>query len=221
MRSHLPAWAAAVDVRGSAAPRLIGDGGMPPAQPFCGQAVTSLADPDGRGPIDTRDARLVDTLGGMTSRQISVSATIEAPPSTVFAIVADPHQHSRIDGSGSVGSMIDGPDRITGTGQSFTVKMRMFGLSYRMQNHVVEFEADRLIAWRTMSPIRWRYELKPTEGGGTRVTETFDYSRVNPVASVVLRIAGFPARNRRGITETLVRLKKAAETEATLDVGRS
>lgn len=148
----------------------------------------------------------------MTSKTISASTTINASPDVVFAIVADPRQHTRIDGSGSVQSVTDGPDRLS-KGAQFGVSMKLFGLPYKISNRVVEFEDDRRIAWRHFGAHRWRYELEPLEGG-TRVTETFDYSRYGSVGTALLRSAGFPERNRRGITETLVRLKSAAETDA-------
>ena len=43
---------------------------------------------------------------------VSASTTIAAPPSTVFAILADARQHPRIDGSGTVLGLADGPDQI-------------------------------------------------------------------------------------------------------------
>jgi len=150
----------------------------------------------------------------VTDRTISDSITVAAPPAAVFAILADPRQHSRIDGSGSVGSVVAGPDRITRTGQAFTVRMRLFGVPYLIRNRVVEFEQDRLIAWRHFTANRWRYELTPTADGGTTVTETFDMSRAGPATTAVVRAAKFPERNREGITGTLERLKKAAESDA-------
>jgi uncharacterized protein YndB with AHSA1/START domain len=150
----------------------------------------------------------------VTDQLISESTTIDAPPAVVFAILADPRQHNRIDGSGSVGSVLAGPDRITAKGQTFTVRMKLFGLPYLIRNRVVEFEADRRIAWRHFTANRWRYELTPTAGGGTRVTETFDMTRADPVTTAVVRAAKFPERNREGITGTLERLKKAAEADA-------
>jgi uncharacterized protein YndB with AHSA1/START domain len=150
----------------------------------------------------------------VTLLTISDSITVDAPPAAVFAILADPRQHSRIDGSGTVGSVVAGPDRITGTGQAFTVRMRLFGVPYLIRNRVVEFEQDRLIAWRHFTANRWRYELTPTADGGTTVTETFDMSRADPVTTAVVRAAQFPERNREGITATLERLKKAAEADA-------
>jgi len=147
------------------------------------------------------------------SDHVSDSVTIDAPPAVVFAILATPRQHSRIDGSGSVQSLLRGPDRITAKGDSFVVRMKLFGVPYVIVNRVVEFEPDRLIAWRHFTANRWRYELEPTDGG-TRVTETFDMSRADRVTDAVVRLAKFPERNQQGITETLARLKQAAEADA-------
>jgi len=148
------------------------------------------------------------------SDQVSDSIPIDAPPDVVFAILASPRQHTRIDGSGSVQSVIAGPERITRTGERFTVRMKLFGVPYVIVNRVVEFEADRLIAWRHFTANRWRYELTPTADGGTTVTETFDMSRADPVTDAVVRWAKFPERNQQGITDTLARLKQAAEADA-------
>ena len=82
---------------------------------------------------------------------------------------------------------------------------------------MVEFEEDRRIAWKHFGAHRWRYELEElpaAEGGGTRVTETWDATRYNAVWTAAMKAAGFPERNRRGIEATLVRLKDAAEADA-------
>lgn len=147
------------------------------------------------------------------SRLVRGRTTIAASPEVVFAIVADPRQHARIDGSGSVRELTVGPARLV-KGSSFEVSMRLFGVPYRIRNHVVEFEQDRLIAWRHFGGHRWRYELEPVADVGTEVTETFDYSRYGRLRAAGLRLARFPERNRSGITATLVRLKQAAEVDA-------
>ena len=146
------------------------------------------------------------------SEQVSESITVQAPPDVVFAILADPRQHTRIDGSGSVGSVIAAPERLTAKGQTFSVRMKLFGVPYLIRNRVVEYEQDRRIAWRHFTANRWRYELTPTDGG-TTVTETFDMSRADPVTDAVVRWAKFPERNRDGIRGTLQRLKAAAEAD--------
>lgn len=154
----------------------------------------------------------------MSDRLVSDSTTIDAPPAVVFAIVSDPRQHPRIDGSGSLQGVITGPERLTAKGDTFGMDMKLFGLPYKIRNKVVEFEADRRIAWRHFGAHRWRYELEPTEDGGTRVTETFDYTRYDPISAAALRAAGFPERNRKGIAATLVRLKEAAESDRAADL---
>jgi uncharacterized protein YndB with AHSA1/START domain len=148
----------------------------------------------------------------MSDRVVSASTTIDAPPEVVFAIVADPRQHPRIDGSGSVRDVITGPDRLE-KGATFGVSMKLFGVPYTINNRVVEYDEDRRIAWKHFGAHRWRYELEPTPEGGTRVTETWDASRYDPLWATGLRLAGFPERNRKGITETLARLKQAAEAD--------
>ncbi|MDQ3615693.1 MAG: SRPBCC family protein [Actinomycetota bacterium] len=147
----------------------------------------------------------------MTFKTVAECTTVDAPPEVVFSIIADPRQHSRIDGSGSVRDTIDGPPRLS-KGATFGVSMKLFGLPYRISNRVVEFEENRLIAWRHFGGHRWRYELEPV-AGGTLVTETFDYSRYGTTARAVIEGARFPARNRAGIVATLVRLKAAAEAD--------
>jgi uncharacterized protein YndB with AHSA1/START domain len=143
---------------------------------------------------------------------ISESVDIAAPPEVVFAILADPRQHARVDGSGSVRALLKGPERLS-KGATFGMDMKLFGLPYKIRNTVVEFEEDRRIAWRHFGGHRWRYVLEPT-AAGTRVTESFDYSRYGLVPRLVVEVAGFPARNREGIAATLVKLKQAAESDA-------
>ena len=145
-------------------------------------------------------------------RIVSESVEVLAPPEVVFAILSDPRQHSRIDGSGSVQELVKGPDRLS-QGATFGMDMKLFGLPYKIRNHVVEFDEGRRIAWRHFGGHRWRYVLEPTPSG-TTVTESFDYSRHPLWGRMFLELTGFPARNREGIRGTLVKLKDAAESDA-------
>ncbi len=148
-------------------------------------------------------------------RQLSVSASIEiaAPASQIFAILADPRRHVEIDGSHMLRRCLDGPDRLV-LGSKFVMAMRLGRIPYRVRNRVVEFEEDRLIAWRHFEPQHWRFQLQPTQSG-TRVTETFDYSYWSPVGRLVLVALGWPRRNKPAITNTLALLASAAQSGPT------
>ena len=143
----------------------------------------------------------------MTDRQVSRSIEIDAPPRTVFDLLADPRCHPDFDGSGTVRSAISGPARLS-LGATFGVAMRI-RLPYRIANTVVEFEEDRRIAWRHFGRHRWRYELEPV-GSGTRVTETFDWS--TSLGPALIDRTSFPDMNARSIEATLPRLKELAES---------
>lgn len=145
---------------------------------------------------------------------MSRSTVVDAPPATVFALLADPRRHPEFDGSGTVKSGLSAPERLS-LGASFGMRMNL-GLPYVIRNVVVEFEPDRRIAWRHFGRHVWRYELEPV-GTGTRVTETFDYSHA--LSPQVLELLGFPDRNAKGIEQTLPRLKALAERDAAPATG--
>lgn len=138
---------------------------------------------------------------------VARSVVVDAPAKRIFDLLADPARHTELDGSGTVRGAVFGPARLE-SGSEFGMDMRMMGLPYRMTNRVVEFEEDRLIAWKHVGSHRWRYELEEVDPGRTLVTETFDYTRGQTLFYV---LSGAPARNARGIEETLVRLKRVAE----------
>ena len=136
-----------------------------------------------------------------SSRSISVSRVIHAPASRIFDLLADPRQHGRLDGSGSVSSVKDAPARLA-LGSTFSMHMKM-GLGYVIRNRVVEFEENRRIAWHHFAQFVWRYELEEVEGG-TKVTESFNYDK--PWAFAIIAM-GFPERNRTAMEGTLERLE--------------
>jgi len=140
----------------------------------------------------------------MPQRQISVTATVRAPADRIFDLLADPAQHARLDGSGTVAALrTPAPARLA-LGTTFGMNMRMAGVPYHITNRVVEFEENRLIAWRHFSGHRWRWQLAAVDEQTTTVTETFDWSTAG--APLVLELLGFPERNRKGIVATLDRL---------------
>jgi uncharacterized protein YndB with AHSA1/START domain len=136
-----------------------------------------------------------------SSRSISVSRLIPATPSRIFDLLADPRQHVRLDGSGSVTSLKHAPERLS-LGSTFSMHMKM-GLGYVTRNRVVQFQENRSIAWRHFAMFVWRYDLEAVDGG-TLVTESFNYDR--PWAFVIIAL-GFPQRNRAAMEGTMQRLE--------------
>jgi hypothetical protein len=130
----------------------------------------------------------------MTTREpsLSVSRDIDAPAGELFDHLSRPADHPAIDGSGLLRGTDD--ERVlSGVGDVFDMRMCNDVLGeYVIENHVVEFERDRRIAWEPVlkvtdkeefhslvgnrAHLRWGWELTPQPGGGTRVTEFYDLS---------------------------------------------
>jgi hypothetical protein len=140
----------------------------------------------------------------MDAHLVSETRTIAASAQTLFDIVADPAMHPVMDGSGSVRAVReDGPARLS-AGARFGMDMKL-GAPYKIVNTVVEFEEPTRIAWRHFNGHVWRYTFRPVDGG-TEVTEEWD---ARPAKNrLLLRLLGFPGRNRRGIRATLRRLEE-------------
>jgi hypothetical protein len=124
------------------------------------------------------------------SQAVEVSRRIAAPAALIFEILANPQRHLDFDGSDMLrGAVID--RRISGVGDTFTMKMHRLGRDYQMLNYVVEFEPDRRIFWEPApgdvptaggdpskvgipAGYRWGYILTPDGVDATVVTEVFD-----------------------------------------------
>ena len=147
----------------------------------------------------------------MLSNGVSVERFVKAPAEQVFAVLADPSRHREIDGSGTLRDAKGGSTRLA-LGSRFGMNMKA-GAPYVMVNEVVEFEADRRIAWQAR-PDRawaakaiggriWRYELEPRDGG-TLVRETWDISqeRIPPL------VWGLRGLTRLSMNRTMDRIEK-------------
>lgn len=150
-------------------------------------------------------AEIVDT-GSPWVRAARI--TVHAPAADVFDLLADPRRHPQFDGSGTVQSMVSGPERLS-LGARFGMSMRI-KVPYRISNEVVEFEEDRRIAWRHFFQHRWRYELEPVDDTTTVVTETFDGSTA--LYPPGLRLMDAYRTNQVAVARTLVRLKALVES---------
>jgi uncharacterized protein YndB with AHSA1/START domain len=113
-------------------------------------------------------------------RVASASREIAASADRIFEFIADPAQQPLWDGNDNLAEAKPG-QRVRGKEDVFT--MTLTGGNIR-ENHVVEFEEGRRIAWLPSEPGRrppghlWRWELEPLTETRTRVTHTYDWSQL-------------------------------------------
>jgi uncharacterized protein YndB with AHSA1/START domain len=163
-------------------------------------------------------------MSGAPGTRIVVEREVRASAATVFALLADPRRHPRIDGSGTVRAAQDA-HAITGTGQSFVMDMDLTAVGhpelagYQTENHVVEFVPGERLAWATArrgqppAGVRWEWTLHPLGPDRTRVVHSCDWSRVSDPA--VLARVSFPRIPADRLAETLERLAAAVEDRGT------
>ena len=82
-------------------------------------------------------------------RVASASREIAASTERIFELIADPALQPRWDGNGNLAEAAAG-QRIRNVGEVFT--MTLTGDGAVRENHVVEFEEGRRIAWRPAEP---------------------------------------------------------------------
>lgn len=155
--------------------------------------------------MDSSSVTAVDTGPDQVTRR----TTVARPAAELFALLADPYQHHVIDGSGTVNDTTAGPERLS-DGAKFSVKMKQFGVPYKITSRVTKFEPDRLIEWRHPMGHRWRWSFEPVgDGQSTVVTETFDFSGLG-LRSKSLKVFGYDKKNGQGIENTLAHLHTSA-----------
>jgi uncharacterized protein YndB with AHSA1/START domain len=113
-------------------------------------------------------------------RVVSASREIAASSDLIFELIADPAQQPRWDGNDNLAEAEPG-QRIRSVGDVFAMTLTAGSLR---ENHVVEFDEGRRIAWRPSESGKrppghlWRWELEPLTETRTRVTHTYDWSQL-------------------------------------------
>lgn len=150
--------------------------------------------------------------------QVSRRTVVDAPVEEVFDIVANPHRHHELDGSGSVGNIVSGSERMN-EGEPFTMKMRLFGMDYKTTSTPTQVRENEIVEWQVRGTQKWRWEFRSIDPETTEVTETWDVRGLK--VAPLFRLTGFFGRNGRGIEETLTRLQnRYAEGRNTSQFGR-
>lgn len=142
-------------------------------------------------------------------RRVAVSRDVAAPAGVVFELIADPARQPEWDGNDNLGQARRG-QRVTAVGDVFLMTLTKDGAV--RENHVVEFEEGRRIAWRPSEVGQeqpghlWRWEV---EGDGDeprcRVTHTYEWDRLTD-----------PRRIRRALRTGEDQLRASADRLAAL-----
>ena len=142
---------------------------------------------------------------------VSASREIAASAGRIFELIADPAQQPRWDGNDNLAEAASG-QRVHSVGDVFI--MTLTGGSLR-ENHVVEFEEGRRVAWRPAELGQeppgqlWVWELEPIEPSRTRVTHTYDWSHLTDET----RLSRARATTAQKLRASLDRLAAIAENE--------
>jgi uncharacterized protein YndB with AHSA1/START domain len=143
-------------------------------------------------------------------RVVNASREIAASPERIFELIADPAQQPRWDGNDNLSEAQEG-QRVRQVGDMFTMTLTTGSVR---QNHVVEFEEARRIAWRPSEVGRrqpghlWRWELKPLGDSRTLVTHTYDWTLLTDTNRLPAARATTPDR----LNASLDRLAALAES---------
>lgn len=121
-------------------------------------------------------------IGGFLAEPQTVSASreIAAGPERIFELIADPARQPGWDGNDNLAAADDG-QRVRRVGDVFTMLLTRGEVR---ENHVVEFEEGRRMAWTPSEVGRrppghlWRWELEPCGASATKVTCTYDWTQL-------------------------------------------
>lgn len=142
-------------------------------------------------------------------RVVSATHEIAASCAHIFEFIADPAQQPRWDGNENLAEAADG-QRVRAAGEVFLMTLTNGGVR---ENHVVEFEEGRRIGWAPAEPGKvppghlWLWQLNPIDAARTRVTHTYDWTRLTDAE----RIPRARATTAEKLAASLARLAAVAE----------
>ena len=148
-------------------------------------------------------------MADVESKVQTVTHKVPVAADRLYAVIVDPTQHPQIDGSGMIRGAAT-TEKVTKVGDVFTMDMNQaaFG-DYQADNHVVELEPDRKIAWATagagQDPLGhvWAWEFT-SEGTSTVVSHSCDWSGVTDEG--LLAAINFPRVSAEQMASTIDRL---------------
>jgi uncharacterized protein YndB with AHSA1/START domain len=142
---------------------------------------------------------------------ISASRDIAADAAVIFELIADPAQQPRWDGNDNLAEAQPG-QRVHAVGDAFLMTNKNGKVR---ANRIVEFTEGRRIAWLpsevggTPPGHLWRWELEPLDGGGTRVTHTYDWTELDRTDT--MRVDRATSTTVENLAASIDRLAELAE----------
>lgn len=142
---------------------------------------------------------------------VSAERQFTADAATVFELIADPAWQPRWDGNDNLEGAAPG-QRVRAVGDVFV--MTNVGERKR-ENHIVEFEEGRRIAWRP-APVGepapghlWRWEIEALPGGRVSVRHSYDWSALTDP----IRLARARATTAANLLASIDRLAQLAQEQ--------
>lgn len=143
-------------------------------------------------------------------RVVTCHREIAASAERIFELIADPSKQPAWDGNDNLAQAAEG-QRVRAAGTVFTMTLTKGSVR---ENHVVEFDEGRRIAWLPSEPGStppghlWRWELAPVDDTRTEVTHTYDWSGLTDEN----RMARARATTDDKLRASLARLAELAES---------
>jgi uncharacterized protein YndB with AHSA1/START domain len=113
-----------------------------------------------------------------TIKIVKASREVGASADRIFELIADPAQQPLWDGNDNLRHAATG-QRVRAVGDVFIMELTS---GVVRENHVVEFDEGRRIAWRPAEPGQpppghlWAWQLDPVDSSRTLVTHVYDWS---------------------------------------------
>jgi uncharacterized protein YndB with AHSA1/START domain len=113
-----------------------------------------------------------------TIKIVKASREVGASAERIFELIADPSQQPLWDGNDNLRHAATG-QRVRAVGDVFIMELTS---GVVRENHVVEFDEGRRIAWRPAEPGQpppghlWAWQLDPVDSSRTLVTHVYDWS---------------------------------------------
>jgi uncharacterized protein YndB with AHSA1/START domain len=148
----------------------------------------------------------------------AVKLTIDAPPDEVWSLISDITHMGDYSPEVVEAEWLDGATGPTlgATYRGHVRRNESWPVLYWTTCKVTECEPGEVFEFAVIMGDRpvntWRYEFRPTAGGGTEVTESFDLGD-GLLTKIWRPLGGFlrERRNKRDMLRTLERVKAVAE----------